>query len=135
MIEDAEEEDAHAVQMQALCVGISCHLIFMQANYTGPSPPGTLLPSPFHLCYDAEKLQKAGVKLMSADSEDCYHNVVKPWYCLASTAILADAEDSFTNARSVTWWGARALKAQQQQLMGNANSLFSKVTLIIPDTP
>lgn len=63
---------------------------------------------------------------MEADSEDCYKLTLLPAYCLVAVTVLVECQGCYTAARSATWWGARALRAQQQQLQGNAASIYER---------
>ena len=94
-------------------------------NYTGPIPKD-LPASPCHASPDAAAIQEAGVRGLEADSEDAYKLTQLPAYCLVAMTILVDCRECYGSARSAAWWGARALRAQQQQLQGNASSIFER---------
>jgi len=53
---------------------------------------------------------------------------------MAAVQILVGCRDAYPAARSASWWGARALLAQQQQLQGNAASLFDRADALWLET-
>lgn len=118
-------------------MGIACLNLFVQHNWTGPTPRDWKLEDAGPLGDAISPLastvpQKRAFELLSADNEDAYSLTRGPQLLVVALGILESLESALPTSSasftpSLNWWKARALAIQQKTLDNPSATLYETI--------